>query len=300
MIIDLVFSGGGVKAITFIGVVEALEKKGIKVRRIAGTSAGALIGALLAAGYTSKEIKNMLPQLTHLLYNQDRKYTWFPTWFKWFHIYWKKGLFSGEDLQKWLEQRLLEKGIRFFSDLPQGSLKMVASDLTAGKMVVLPDDALYYDRDPSLFSVAKAVRMSASLPFFYEPVRMMKGKKEHLIVDGGVLSNFPIWVLEENGASQTVPILGFQLQSTDKREKERKIRNVVELFSALFLTMKEAHDARHLEKIQRQKILFIPVPDLSPTEASLSTKEMHALIEIGRAKTVDYLNHLIAADRKLK
>ena len=66
MIIDLVFSGGGVKAIAFIGVVEALEERGIKVRRVAGTSAGALVGALVAAGYTSGEIKKMLPTLSQL------------------------------------------------------------------------------------------------------------------------------------------------------------------------------------------------------------------------------------------
>jgi len=70
MIIDLVFSGGGVKAIAFIGVVEALEERGIKVRRIAGTSAGALVGALLSAGYKSEELKKMLPILSQLFFNE--------------------------------------------------------------------------------------------------------------------------------------------------------------------------------------------------------------------------------------
>jgi len=290
VIIDLVFSGGGVKAIAFIGVLEALEERGIKVRRIAGTSAGAIIGALVAAGYTSDEIKEMLPTLSQLFFKENNQTKWIPSWVRWIHLYWKKGLYTGDGLLDWLDIKLKEKGISKFYDLPQGSFKMVASDLTAGKMIVLPDDAIYYDLQPEKLKVAKAVRMSASLPFFYEPVRLTKGKNTHLIVDGGVLSNFPIWLLEENGAHPQIPIVGFQLQTSDKKVVKRKIDNVIELYSALFITMKEAHDARHLEQVGKRNVLIIPVPTISPTDVSLTTKEMHALIRSGRAHTLLYLD----------
>ncbi|PPA71387.1 patatin-like phospholipase family protein [Jeotgalibacillus proteolyticus] len=290
MIIDLVFSGGGIKAVAFIGVVQALEEKGIKVRRIAGTSAGALMGSLIAAGYTSSEINRMLPFMSHLIYKENSKKNWMPSWIRWIQLYWKKGLYSGDGLLEWLEQKLKEKGVYAFSDLPYGSLKMVASDLTSGKMIVLPDDAIYYDRDPQAMSVAEAVRMSASLPFFYEPVKLNKGKNAHIIVDGGVLSNFPIWMLEEYGGIEDVPIVGFQLQAASKKNQKKKIENVIELYSALFTTMKEAHDARHLEQISKKNVLIIPVPDLSPVDSTLTTNEMHALIQLGRAHTLQYLD----------
>lgn len=293
MIIDLVFSGGGVKAIAFIGVVEALEERGIKVRRVAGTSAGALVGALVAAGYTSYEIKTMLPALSQLFFKENRQTSRMPSWVRWIQLYWKKGLYTGDGLLDWLEVKLREKGIHTFGDLPHGSFKMVASDLTAGRMIVLPDDAVYYGKDPQGMSVAKAVRMSASLPFFYQPVRLMKGKKVHVIVDGGVLSNFPIWLLEEKGQSQSIPIIGFQLQIDNKNKAERKINNVIELYSALFITMKEAHDARHVDKIAKKNVLIIPVPDMSPANVSLSINEMHALIQSGRAHTLAYLDNRI-------
>ena len=293
MNIDLVFSGGGVKAIAFIGVVEALEERGIKVRRIAGTSAGALVGALVASGYTSYEIKNMLPTLSQLFFKENNQTSRVPSWFRWIRLYWRKGLYTGDGLLDWLDLKLREKGIQTFDDLPYGSFKMVASDLTAGKMIVLPDDAAYYGKNPQEMGVAKAVRMSASLPFFYQPVRWMRNKKVHLIVDGGVLSNFPIWLLEENGCTKEVPIVGFQLQAADKKEPERKISNVIELYSALFITMKEAHDAKHVEKIAKKNVLIIPVPTMSPANVSLTTKEMHALIQSGRAHTLDYLDKRI-------
>ncbi|KFL16373.1 hypothetical protein GT94_04495 [Geobacillus stearothermophilus] len=56
MNIDLVFSGGGVKGFALLGAYEAIEEKGLRWKRLAGTSAGALLAALLAAGYTAREI----------------------------------------------------------------------------------------------------------------------------------------------------------------------------------------------------------------------------------------------------
>src|SRR5690625_7628967 len=60
---DAVFEGGGVRGIAFAGAIEAMEEKNVEWMRIAGTSAGAIVAALLAAGYTSKEIKHALEQM---------------------------------------------------------------------------------------------------------------------------------------------------------------------------------------------------------------------------------------------
>src|SRR5690625_4916161 len=61
--IDTVFSGGGMKAYSFIGVLESLEERDIKIVRTAGTSAGAIISTLVAANYTAHEIKHFLMTL---------------------------------------------------------------------------------------------------------------------------------------------------------------------------------------------------------------------------------------------
>ncbi|MGG3920846.1 patatin-like phospholipase family protein, partial [Geobacillus thermodenitrificans] len=53
MDIDIVFSGGGVKGFALIGAYEAIEEKGLRWKRLAGTSAGAMLAALLAAGYSA-------------------------------------------------------------------------------------------------------------------------------------------------------------------------------------------------------------------------------------------------------
>ncbi|MBY6946558.1 patatin-like phospholipase family protein [Clostridium botulinum] len=57
---DAVFEGGGVKGVAFVGAIAKLEEEGYSIERCAGTSAGAIISALLAAGYTSSEVKEIM------------------------------------------------------------------------------------------------------------------------------------------------------------------------------------------------------------------------------------------------
>ena len=63
MNIDGVFSGGGIKGFALIGAYEEVEKKGFPVCKVAGTSAGSIVAALVAAGYTSKEIYQLIDEL---------------------------------------------------------------------------------------------------------------------------------------------------------------------------------------------------------------------------------------------
>ena len=88
---------------------------------------------------------------------------------------------------------------------------MIASDLTNGRLVVLPDDLIQYGIDPGSFSIAKAIRMSCSLPYFFEPVKLHTRGETSIIVDGGVLSNFPMWLFDRDNVKKTRPVLGIQL-----------------------------------------------------------------------------------------
>lgn len=63
MYIDGVFSGGGMKGVALVGAYEALEKRGFRFKRLAGTSAGSIIASFIAAGYTSAEIRQMMEEL---------------------------------------------------------------------------------------------------------------------------------------------------------------------------------------------------------------------------------------------
>jgi NTE family protein len=287
--VDGVFSGGGIKAVTFIGALEVAEEKGFQITRAAGTSAGAIFAALIIAGYDSKSMKQLIEgiDLKTLL---DPKRTVIPLPFiKWLKLYWKLGLYKGDALEEWIASTLKEKGIETFADLPAGSLRVIASDITKGRMIVIPDDLEHYGLLPERFSIAKAVRMSAGLPYFFEPVKLydQSGQKSY-IVDGGVLSNFPIWVFQDDKKKPLRPVLGFQLGSNLQNQKPHKVRNAIDLYQALFETMKEAHDARHISEATASDILFIPVKDVITTEFDLTDNGKQKLIEFGADRAKEF------------
>ncbi len=162
-----------------------------------------ILASFIAAGYTAKEIEKLFDELdlTTLL---DSRITMLPIpLLKWLHIYFRLGLYQGKELEKWFLEKLADKGVYSFSDLPEGSLKLVASDLTNGRMIVLPDDLERYGIVQETFPVARAVRMSCGIPFFFEPVRLKIGSGDTIVVDGGVLSNFPMWIFDNPVGKKT-------------------------------------------------------------------------------------------------
>ncbi|MFC7060603.1 patatin-like phospholipase family protein [Halobacillus seohaensis] len=290
MKIDGVFSGGGVKALAFIGALEVLEENQYQFQRVAGTSAGAMVACLVAAGYTSKELKVILDELSfETLIDEPVSDKVFP-FSKWLFLYYRMGLYKGNHLEKILDKWLSKKGIRTFAQLPEGSLKVVCSDLTLGKMVVIPDDLKEtYGIDPRTFSVAKAARISASLPYFFRPVKLYGKNGKSLLVDGGVLSNFPIWLFENDDGRRTRPIVGMQLSDPPDQLPERNIKNAIQMFQALFQTMKQAHDARYVSTTKSRDIIFIPVKDVETTDFYLSKKQKEFLLDIGRQRALQFL-----------
>ena len=289
MYIDGVFSGGGIKGFALIGAYEALEKKGLQFKRVAGTSAGSIIAALILVGYSSAEIKKMMDEinLSELL---DSRKTIIPFPFaKWLFIYRHLGLYKGDAIEAWLALKLAEKGVVTFGDLPPGSLRVVASDLTSSQILVLPDDLKNYGIIPEKFPVAKAIRMSCSIPYFFEPVKLRPPTGKSIIVDGGVLSNFPIWLFDNEGTIQTRPVLGIKLSGNSMQQKPNKIDNAIELYSALFETMQKAHDARYISRRHEKNIIFIPVEGGITTEFSLGPEKKGELIDLGRKSTDQFL-----------
>lgn len=290
LIIDGVFSGGGMKAVALVGALQVMEERGYIFRRVAGTSAGALVAALLASGCRSPEITQILmeTQFSNLL---DHRKTIMPFPFmKWTRLYWKLGMYRGDALEKWIRGLLRDKGIETFADLPRGSLRVVASDLSKGRILVIPDDLPQYGILPEKFSVARAVRMSSSLPFFYEPVLLYdRSGEKSVIVDGGVLSNFPLWLYGRGKVDPERPVIGFQLSPNLENQPTRKIKNAVDLYQSLFATMRQAHDARYIAQHEAAKIVFIPVDHIATTHFNLEDDKKEELIELGRVRTEKFL-----------
>lgn len=282
MYIDGVFSGGGIKGFALIGACAAIEQRGFRFKRVAGTSAGSLVAGLLAAGYSSAEMASLVGELDLKKFLDSRK-SFIPTALtKWLFVYWRLGLYKGDELECWIAEKLAARGVRTFGDLAPDALRIIASDLTNGRLLILPDDLPKYGIDPRTFPVARAIRMSCSLPFFFEPVKLRDRVGTNIVVDGGVLSNFPMWLFDKENVKKVRPVLGVKLSHHLTQQPTNKIKNALQMFDALFETMKDAHDSRYISRKHEKNIIFIPTEGNLTTEFQLNDEKKQELIELGR------------------
>lgn len=207
---DYVFSGGGILGIAFVGALKAMEEWHYEPVSIAGTSAGAIMAALVAAGYTADELYDVFINTDFSSFLTIPRFRLL----KPFSLIFKKGIYDSRPLEEWLSGLLAKKGVVHFSDL-KNPLKIVVSDVTQGRVMVLPDDLEYYGLNQNSFTVAQSAVMSSLIPFFFRPKRIyyVKGGMEKcsFIADGGIISGFPIWIFDSD--DPTWPTFGFKLGS---------------------------------------------------------------------------------------
>jgi len=293
MLINAVFEGGGVKGISLVGAVKSAEQANVVFHRLAGTSSGAIVASLLAAGFTADEMNEIINQtpFTSFLKRSaifNTKFIGPPL-----RVLLKKGLYSGEALEQWIRNVLLEKRISTFSDLPEGKLQIVASDISNGTILILPDGLRKFGFNPDKFEIAKAVRMSTSIPYFFDPVRLrqagISAKDKSFvdqfiyIVDGALLSNFPLWLFDDVISRATglpIPTIGFQMVGK-KEGLPHTIRGPFTMLQALFETMLSAHDERYIERDRSFRTIKIPTLGVSTTNFHISKEESRALFQSG-------------------
>ncbi|NLN18555.1 MAG: patatin-like phospholipase family protein [Firmicutes bacterium] len=298
---DLVLEGGGIKAIALAGAINYAETQGYSWNNIAGTSAGALVGSLIVAGYSGKDLKELILNMNFTALCDRRLIQRLPVVGPAAGIALYMGLYSGQALEAWIRDILLSKGLRTFGDLKvhdehnpryRYRLQVIASDLTRGRMLILPDDVKTYGLDPDYLEVAKAIRMSTSIPFFYEPVivRSSKSKtRKHFIVDGGVLSNYPVWIFDcPPNRVPRWPTIGLRL--VDPRAgKPNQITGPLSLLTALFSTMLEAHDARHIEEANFVRTIAIDTLGVRTVDFNLPKATRLRLYDSGVSAARDFL-----------
>ena len=292
---DAVFEGGGVKGIGLVGAVAVAEEKGYQWQNVAGTSAGAIVAALLAAGYSAAEMKKIMDELDYNKFKDtsllDRVWIVGPL----ASLIFEKGIYEGKWFKNWMRELLKEKGVKTFGDLihPEFKndkryrfkLRVVASDISRGRMLVLPQDIEDFGMKPEDLDVTDAVRMSMSIPFFYEPIKLKDRKTGQVsyVVDGGLLSNFPVWLFDTEGVVPEWPTFGFKLvEPEEELQIPHKIRGPISLLIALSSTMSEAHDARYIKDTEFVRTIPIPTLDVRTTDFDLKPEKSEALYQSGR------------------
>jgi NTE family protein len=252
--IGLALSGGGARGGAHVGVLRAIEEYGIPIDYIAGTSMGAIIGALYASGYTADDIEQVLidtdwkSALTDKPPRTDqtmRKKALDSEFLIPYRVGFNKGklelplgAISGQHLDQIFQALFLP--VFGISDFDRLSIpfRAVATDLVTGQAVVL-----------SHGSLSDAVRASMSVPGVFAPVRI----GQHLLVDGGMANNLPVDIVREMGADIVIAV---DISSPLLTEKQlTSVLSVTEQLSN-FLTRRNADE--QIASLGPGDILVVP------------------------------------------
>ncbi|NOJ93801.1 patatin-like phospholipase family protein [Corallococcus coralloides] len=294
------------KGIGLAGAFAVLDERGYQPQHLAGASVGAITAALVAAGYRGEELKQTVLGL-------DFRQFMDKGWEDKLHLIGKglsllldQGIYEGKRFRDWMDKRLATQGVHTFKDLrtesadPRWSsrLQVIVSDLTTHRMLVLPRDAHLLGLDPLELKVSDAVRMSMSIPGFFEPVKVKNPNthEEHVLVDGGLLSNFPVWLFDCEGEEPAWPTFGLMLVEPDPKDTFPEgshgmhgLKGLIKLFHELVETLLEAHDRFYLERAQFARTLTIPTLGVRTTEFDIKPERALALYDSGRKAAEAFL-----------
>lgn len=268
-------SGGGMCAIAHVGaLIELSNHIPLKaVKEWMGVSAGSLMAMCLCIGYTLKELEEFSLKFD---FTNIREYDSVPGWLLHF------GIDTGERLHKLVEACLHVKGLSSectFKDCYDKfgtTLRVVATDLNDAKAVH------YSPKDTPNYRIVDAVRASMSFPYYFQPhICPVSG---HYLIDGGVISNYPLFVLPEEEHSRTLSLLisggvDTTIDLMDAEIEEVIIRPIRMVLAAKQELEMKFYDAQSIQiKLTKFNIL----------EFSFNEETKNSIIEIGKKAVINY------------
>lgn len=280
---DLVLEGGGILGVGYIGALKAFEERGLKIERCAGTSAGSLIAALIMAGFNSGELINILKSTDFKKLGGKTKLGKMYIIGKPLSIIFDKGIYDSEIIESFIGDLLKKKGVVKFKDIMlngKSRLKIIASDITRRKMLILPDDLKQYGLDPMEFSIAKAVRMSCAIPLFFTPIKLMCNNEQCYIVDGGLLSNFPIWIFDGENTPE-VTTFGLKIKDSLSFSAQGKTSIIDYVKDIINAPLKVDQDNFVRSKDRVRTIIIDYGKKISPVDFNKSEKLLMNLYDCG-------------------
>ena len=331
---NLALEGGGIRGIAYGGALQQLDSLGIlpQIRRVAGTSAGAIQAALLSVGYTPAEITEITFKTPVQQFN-DGRFIFFGGTNRLFKQY---GWYRGDKFTEWLGKQLAAKTGNpniTFAELHalagQGKgrdLYVTGTNLTDQCVMVFS-----HETHPNM-QVKHAVRISMSIPLYYRAVLLdqqgnvvtkpEKGQQLDVLVDGGVLANFPINVFDDpkyladaepdqkdfdsKGIYHNPQTLGLKLDRDEQIAFDEQqaglapyhIHKFNDYMGAFYTIIKESLNRQHLTSHDWDRTISISTAGFSPRVRKLSEGEKSALLASGRKGVQAYLNRSQASNNQ--
>ena len=286
--VGVVLSGGGAKGVAHISALRAIEEAGIPIDYIAGTSMGSLIGGLYAVGWSVDELDSLVrhqdwtflltdrPKPDNLDMNTRHLLTTYPLWYAFTGGKHNEsaGFIRGLNLDKLFDQLLVGYLDSLSFDTLPIPFACVATDVVTNTEVVFLSGYL-----------KEALRASMSIPGVFSPVRI--GNK--VLVDGGVLNNYPADVVRKMGADI---VIGVSVQNDTLTADE---------FSSALDIIMQVMDAKGKEKFVenvKKSDLFMKVDVTGYSAASFTSHSIDTLLQRGAEEAERHWEELLALRRE--
>jgi len=304
LIKNLVFEGAGIRGIAYAGVISELEagNRMQSIEKVGGTSAGAIVALTVSLGYAGKEIQQIVSETNFKKFNDGNYF--FVGGINRTNKYF--GWYRGNKFENWLEKIIEQKtgnANSTFEELHTKGFKdlyITGTCLNKQQLVIFS-----YETYPKM-KVKDAVRISASIPLYFEAVFLDKeGKvirhpkdKEGLdiMVDGGFTGNFPIRIFD-TPSRYNYSTLGFRIDSDDQIKNDRDSKNIAAMQVGNFKQYMNAFYNMIIENMNRQQLteedwqrtVSISDGNVGPRIRKLSDKEINILIDNGRQAVKTYI-----------
>lgn len=281
--VGVVLSGGGAKGIAHVGTLKIIEELGIPVDYIAGTSMGSIIGGLYAYGYSAAELDSILRAADWELLLSDKanrsdiyltekrtadQYA-LTLPFSQHSSLLPIGILKGQHINN-LFYTLTTNAykVKTFDDLNIPFL-CIATDVLSGQAVVLKDGNL-----------AEAMRASMAIPGVFNPVE----KDSMILVDGGLVNNFPVEELIAMGADIVIGVdVGFQYKG---KEKLKNMANVLEMSLFMHTKTKIAQNKSRCDILVKPDMTGYGTYSFSATDSLLARGEAAARAHYDEFKAI--------------
>lgn len=296
---NLVFEGGGVRGIAYVGALKVMEERGLlrSVERVGGTSVGAVTALLIALGYTADEMNTILADLKIGQFNDGR----------WFFVGGlhrlsrRYGWYRGERFERWLASLIARK--TGDADLTFGQLHQRRTagfrDLyvTGTNLTTQQTTVFSYQHTPDL-SLKTAVRISLSIPLYFGAVflddknqlvrKPRKGQIYQVLVDGGLTANYPLDLFDADGRPNP-ETLGLKLERPEQIRQYKTgdalapyaIRNGNEYVSALYNYVIENLNRKPASADERSRTIYISMEGIRPRVRRMRPDETGRLYQSG-------------------
>jgi NTE family protein len=298
---NLVFEGGGVKGVAYGGVFEVLEQAQItpQIKCVAGTSAGAITATMMSLNYSAYDFANIMMGINFEKL-EDGNDLEGP-----FRLIEHYGWFKGDYFLNLMQSYIKEKtgdGRATFHDLVEkyANLNFKKLHVFGTNLSQQAVQEFSYEKTPKI-AVADAVRISMSIPFFFEARHYKQNGENDVYCDGGVLNNYPIDTFDKQSpveeASGTMlyrtpnqATLGFHFATPDQPPSP-PINNLRRFTGSVIDALLDIQDILLKTNTgDEQRSVFINDLGVSFTDFQLSDQTKWDLIAQGRIATANYLN----------